>query len=353
MRRRSTRRDDQHVLAEVVHRGSDPDWLQRAQQNRRRWLRRNITIGAALLALVLVVGFLVNEGPRRSGMLDALGITCDEFVVDSGPSQQQIFEPWEDHHSTLVRYAEDHPDGAAAFGAADFITDVEEAAEELGAEPVFAAFRGWTPPSWGFSAQVIDGQLLIGHHQQLWTRTDRVSRVDPATGQADWSAELEHPLQEDWQAPERVLYGVGAAGQRVLLQTPAVNGDTALLTFDIEQDAGPECVRLDGAVDPAEVLQAHPNAWPVVMDINLGRVSDDEFLILHGLTPGEDAPLLASTVDIATQEAAEAGEYAEIYPAGAESEAGEEQQPGSVQQVGDSHYLLSWESGYVLLALSG
>lgn len=352
--------DEKDEIADVVHRGRDRDWLQQAQQSRRRRRRRSLSLTAAVTVAVLTAGFFINDGPRRSGILDAAGLTCGEFVVDAAAADEQVFEPWNDHAATLEAAAELHTDEDGEFDWQVFIAEVEAAADELEAEPLHAVFTGWAPAQRQLSAAAVGGQLLIGHHEEMWTITEAVSVADPQTGQAQWRAALEHPQWEDWQNPERVLYGVGALAGQLVLQTPAANGDTDVVTFDAEDEWNQDCVRLAGGVDPVEVLQEQPRAWPVVMNLNLGRVSDTAFLALHGLSsePGPDH--LLSEVAVTTGEAEPAGDYDQDYPSEADSASAE---PESLQvtgdfgqlaieelkPVGEDHYLLTWDAGSVIL----
>lgn len=356
-------RENPEDLADLVHRGRDKEWLQQAAHNRRRQRRRRLSIGAVVVVLLLVAGFLLDDGPRRSGMLDAVGITCGEYLTDSGTAQQQIFEPWGEHPAALEDALPERPTENGDFDADAFQQEVEQVAAQLDAEPVQAVFRGWTQPTRWISAEPVGGRLLIGHHDETWTVTDRVSVVSPETGESRWSVQLEHPVQEDWQEPERMLYGVGAAGDRLLLQTPAINGDTDLVVIDTRDESDRECVRLAGDVDPVEVLQEQPRAWPVVMNLNLGRLSETGFLLLHGLDAEQDTPLLASQVDISTHEIGPAREYEEVYPPDSEYSSAQlealdvqadlrELEVEEIQPLGDAHYLLTWDAGYIILEQS-
>lgn len=353
-------RENPEDLTDLVHRAHDEEWLEQAAHNRHRQRRRRLSIGALVVVLVLVAGFLLYDGPRRSGMLDAMGITCGEYIVDAGASQEQIFEPWDDHEATLSNALRQRPEEQGEFDLSGFGNEVDAVASEMDVEPVHALFRGWTSPAQRLSAEAIDGALVVGHHDQVWTLTDRVSVADPESGQTRWTVELEHPLWEDWQAPERALYGVGAAGDRILLQTPAVNGDTDLVVLDTHDEQGQECVRFDGDVDPVEVLQDHPRAWPVMINLNLTRLSDTEFLVLHGLDGESGSPMLASEVDIDSHEVLLVGEYPEAYlpdtaNSAVEAESVEveaelsELQVEDIQPLGDAHYLLTWDAGYIIL----
>lgn len=353
--------EDQHELHDVVHRGRDRTWLEQAQQNRRRRRRRSLAAAAAAAAVILLLGFLVNDGPRRSGMLDALGLTCGEFVAEAGAAEDQIFEPWRTHADTLDAAAYQHSGEGRQFNAETFSDEVTAAAAQLDSEPAYAVFTGWVPAQRQLSAAAVGGELLVGHHEEMWTITEAVSVVDPGTGVSTWRAELEDPMREEWQNPQRALYGVGALDGRVVLQTPAVSGDTDLVTFDAQNDWSRDCVRLYGDVDPVEVLQENPRAWPVVMNLNLGRLSGTSLLALHGLDLERGAEAhRASEVDIASGRAEPAGESHQVYPpdsAPAAEEAATRWEDGDASHViieevtplGQDHYLLIWEAGAIIL----
>ena len=355
--------EEQHELTDVVHRGRDDAWLQQAQQNRRRRRRRSLGLIAAVTVAVLTAGFFINDGPRRSGMLDAAGLTCGEFVVAAAAADEQIFEPWDEHAATLEAAAELHTDDDAEFDWQAFTAEVEAAAAQLEAEPLHAVFTGWTPGEREASAAAVGGQLLIGHHEEMWTITEAVSVADPETGQAQWRADLEHPQWEDWQNPERVLYGVGALAGQLVLQTPAANGDTDVVTFDAEDEWNQDCIRLAGNVDPVEVLKEQPRAWPVVMNLNLGRISHSAFLALHGLDSEQGSGHLLSEVEATTGEAEPAGDYDQAYPPDSEHFAAERESLHvaedfdelvieELKPVGEAHYLLTWDAGSVILQRS-
>lgn len=352
--------DEKPELAHVVHRGRDSAWLQQAQHNRRRRRRRSLSLTAAVTAAVLTAGFFINDGPRRSGILDAAGLTCGEFVVDSAASEEQIFEPWDAHAATLEAAAEQRTSDDPVFDGEAFIEDAEAAAAQLEAEPLHGLFTGWTPGQRQLSAAAVGGELLIGHHDEMWTITEAVSVADPETGQAQWRADLEHPRWEDWQNPERVLYGVGALAGQVVLQTPAANGDTEVVIFDAEDEWSQDCIRLAGHVDPVEVLKEQPRAWPVVMNLNLGRTSDSAFLALHGLDSEQGSGHLLSEVEVTTGEAEPAGDYDQAYPPDSEHFAAERESLHvaedfdelvieELKPVGEAHYLLTWDAGAVIL----
>lgn len=312
---------------------------------------------AVVTVAVLTAGFFINDGPRRSGMLDVFGVTCGEFVVNIHSGDEQLFESWQDHPATLAEAAAEQPAVEDGFAPEIFIEDVEAAAAEADAEPVHAVFTGWAPADRQFSVAAVGGELLIGHHPQMWTVTEAVSSASPHTGELHWTAELEHPLWEDWQNPERVLYGVGSAGGQPLLQTPTASGDTDLLVLGPQDGQVQKCVRLEGQVNPVDVLQEQRRAWPVVMNLNLGRLSDDVFSILHGLDPETDEPLLVSEVDISAGESEVVGEYAEYSPSALEYAEVEQDSLGSYSQLdvddlkplGSDHLLLTWESGSIIL----
>lgn len=307
---------------------------------------------------MLTAGFFINDGPRRSGILDAAGLTCGEFVVEAAASDEQVFEPWNDHAATLAAAADVHPDDDE-FDLGSLIADVEAAAAQLGAEPLHAVFTGWVPADRQLSAAAVGGELLIGHHLQMWTITEAVSVADPQTGHTQWRADLEHPQREDWQRPERVLYGVGAVAGQLVLQTPAVNGDTDLVTFDTAGQWSQDCIRLPGAVDPVQALQEQPRAWPVVMNLNRGRISDSSFLALHGLDSEQGPDHLVSEIEVASGEAEPAGEYEQVYPPDSVYGPTEESVEAAedfnqlaideLQPLGEAHYLLTWDAGAVIL----
>lgn len=353
-----TRSDEK--LDEVVHRGKDREWLDQLRINRKQWIRRNISISAIITVLALIAAFLLNDGPRRSGLMDAMGVTCGEYVTDYGPVQEEIFESWGDHLITLDTVATQRSAEGGEFDSEVFAEDVAQVAQELDAEPIHGLFRGWTQPSWTVSAAPVGGQLLIGHHEKLWTITERVSLADVETGDIRWSANLEHPTQDEWQEPTQVLSGVGVAGSTVILQTPTVSEDTDVLIFDVGSEGGMECIRLEGDVDTVEVLHDEPRIWPAVMNLNQRRISETGFLVLHGQDEELGSPHRTSRVIVDTLEVEPQSQFAEVYPPDPQFTAVEEDeidvgggfgelQGGSVQPLGEEYYLVTWESGYIIL----
>lgn len=352
-------------IHDVVHRGRNRDWLEEAQESRRRRRRRILGLSAAGLVGLTIATFLVQDGPRRSGMLDALGVTCGEFVTEYGESQQEIFEPWPEHLDTLREAAEERPSEDGNFHVDLFTEEVEDIALQLEAEPSWALFRGWSPPDRTLSAEPVGDKLFIGHHEDIWVFSEAVSIADPATGQTQWSVELEHPTRDDWREPTRVLNGVGSAGDYLLLQTPAVNGDTDVVAFDTASDTM-DCLRLEGAVDTVEVLDSQQRAWPNTMNLNHGRTGESEFLLVHGLDEEEEDPydgmdpvLEVSRVTVDPLEDELEGPMDEVYPPENEytqAEAETVEVSGdfqtldleSIQPLGEQHYFLTWENGYII-----
>lgn len=352
--------DSAPYLEAVVHRDSDRQWLERAEKSRKLWVRRRLSLAAVLAVSVLGLTFILNEGPRRSGILDALGLTCGEYLTEVTTEPAEVFQPWEEHSRRLEMIAADHPDGATAFDSSRSVAALEHAAQAAGYRPVAGGFRGWTPPERDFSAAAMGGHIVVGHHDDVWTVTDRVSVLRPDLLRTEVTVELEHPRRKEWQPPERLLYAVGATEHDLVLQTPSLSGDTDIVTVPMGERAAGACLRLEGDVDPVEVLQNQARAWQVVMDLNLARFNTEEFAVLHGLTGESGGQTRATRIRVANGEI-ESLRAPDAYPP--EGDVGEARSaiphfdeaaavaPLEVKPVDDTHLLLEWEHGYVVLEL--
>ena len=340
-------------LTAAYSRGRDQDWKEQAQQNHRQWRRRSLTIGSGAAAVGLVVLFIVYDYPRESGLTDAMGLTCGEYVHPGEPADaDDPYESWDLHLQTLT--AEQSLDVDA------FLSAVDSASGEVDAEPVLGHFRGRSTTQRQHSEAVVGDQLMLGHHEEFWTGTDRVSLYDPAAAQITWTAQTIHPVRDHHLADEsrpRVLYGVGASDSQIVLQTPTHRGDTDLVVVS-NPATETECHRLEGGADTQQILSAQQGrvtAWSQVIDLSAGQVGEDEFLIHHGHS--EDSPEhQISVVDLATGES-EPTEMpldlprAEASPVeiAAEAQQLSDEDFESLQPLGEEHYLLTWEAGSIIL----
>lgn len=346
-----------NALTAAYSRGRKHDWMAEKRESRRRWRRRRLLQGSGIAAAVGVVAFIVYDYPRESGLTDALGLTCGEYVHVGDPSEvEPPFEDWAAHQQTLS--SDDDVDEQQLISA------VEIVAQEFDAEPVLGQFTAGGITQRQHSAASVGDQLLIGHHEENWSSTDRVSLFDPQTVSITWTAQTIHPVRDHSLADsrQRVLYGVGTTGSHVVLQTPTYHGDTDLVTAELGSDDDPECLRLDGGVDTQQITgeyQGRAAAWSQVLNLNAGRLSENEFQIHHGLD--EDTPEhQLSAVDVVSErvEPAElpvdidsAAEPMEI-PAAAQEQFDQEQSDTgfeSLTSVGEDHLLLTWQAGSVIL----
>ncbi|WP_150460707.1 hypothetical protein [Nesterenkonia ebinurensis] len=338
-------------LIAFYSRGRDEQWQQKKRENYRKWRRRTIAITATVAVGGFVTLSVVYNMHREWGIIDALGLTCGEYVHIGEPSQaEQPFHSWQEH---LAYVAEQSSDQTEALETA-----AEAVAEDISAVPVLGAYRGPVPTAREFSAAVFGEELIIGHHDEMWSGTDRVSVLDPDTAEISFTAETVHPTRDHDLADDarrRVLYGIGAAGTHIILQTPTYHGNTDVVIIDRAEGHETDCLRLDGGIDTSQFLSEHPEetgAWPQVLNLNAGQVGETEFLIHHGHSPETRHQL--SRVDIATTEAGEPQEVEPLPGTDTELEVPEEvvAQIGTeglrLDSVGEEHYLLSWEAGYII-----
>lgn len=310
-------------------------------------------IGSGAAAAALIAVFVIYDYPRKSGLTDVLGLTCGEYVQIGDPHAVPApLEQWEAHRQALAE-AEDL-DGEGVLAA------VELLATAVGAQPLMGQFHEALTQR-EISATVAGADLVIGHHDQSWSRTDRVSVFDVQTREVTWTAELTHPVHDPSLAGEerpQLLYGVGTAEGLVVLQTPTYRGDTDLVIADPSSDSGKDCVRLDGAVDTLEVLSAQPEpvrAWSQTLNLNAGQPSGHELLVHHGVHSGSPQHTL-SVLDVPAAEAQPATRHRHDFFDPAEQIDIPEEAYQAVRhdlerltRLGESHYLLTWEAGYVLL----
>ena len=176
-------------LTAAYHRGRDQDWVDQQRKSHHRWRRRTVSIGSASVAALLVVLFFVYGYPRESGLTDAMGLTCGEYVHVGHPAEAaQPFETWDAHQRALS--AEDDVDDEQLVSAVELIS------QQMDADPTLGQLSAGGVTERVDSVAAIGDQLVIGHHQEYWTGTDRVSLVDPQTATITWTAETIHPRAE-------------------------------------------------------------------------------------------------------------------------------------------------------------
>lgn len=344
---------------EAAQRLGRRDWMEPAERKRKKWGRKRTVAVIAGGAVVAGGAFLISDGPRLTGMTEALGWTCGEYVHPGvlEPSNQdqpwrgdghpqEFFEPWEDQVQRLQASATDD-DEYNADAVAEFVEDVQALADQNAVEPTFGAFKGWSPQRGGFSAIAGETSVILAEHLETQSSSDRVSLISAESGETTISAALEHPQREHWEDREPVLYGVAESNRELVLQTPTDRGNTDVVVVG-EDDEILECIRLEGGFAPTRYQEGYPTAWHSVMD--LGQVQnrdEDSFLIVHGRDM-EDAgsPHMISSVDIATEEV-------EAFSGNLEWEeelgmdlAGFE--VSALEELGDGHYFLDWHYGYII-----
>lgn len=341
-----------NALTAAYSRAHKHDWVAEKRDSHRRWRRRRLLQGVGIAAAVGVVAFIVYDYPRESGLTDALGLTCGEYVHLGDPSEvQPPFADWAAHQQALS--------GDDDVDEQQLISAVETVAQEHDAQPILGQFDAGGITERQHSAAAVGDQLLIGHHEEYWTGTDRVTLFDPQTASITWTAQTIHPVRDHSvaQSRQRVLYGVGTTDSHVVLQTPTYNGDTDVVTAELGSDDDPDCLRLEGGVYTQGILgeyQGRATAWSQVLNLNAGRLGENEFQIHHGLD--EDTPEhQLSAVEVLTErvepaepplDVAAAAEPVEI-PAAAQEQYDEGFE--TLQTVGENHYLLTWEAGSVIL----
>lgn len=345
---------------EAAQRLGRRDWMEPAEKNRKKWGRKRtvaVIVGGAVFASGV---FIISDGPRVTGMTEAMGWTCGEYVHPGAlePSDsdqpwrgeghpQEFFETWEDQVQRLQAHAaEDEEYGSDAVAA--FVEEVESLAQDNGLEPTFGAFRGWSPTRGGFSATAGESSVILAEHLETQSSSDRVSLISPESGEARISAALEHPQREHWEDREPVLYGVGEADSELVLQTPTDRGNTDVVVVGADLNENPECIRLEGGFAPTRYQEGYPTAWHSVMD--LGQVQnrdEDSFLIIHGRdVDGAGSPHMISAVDIATEEAETFAGNLEWEEASEMELAGFE--VSGLEELGEGHYFLDWGYGYII-----
>lgn len=342
-----------NLLTAAYQRGRDQDWVAQARSNRRKWRRRTVVIGSISAAVIFVVMFILYGYPRESGLTDALGLTCGEYVHVGDPSEvEPPFEDWTAHQQALS--------AGPTVDDEQLISAVEVISQEMDVKPTLGQFGAGGITMREHSAAAVGHQLLIGHHNEYWTSTDRISLVDPATGTITWTAETIHPAPNHELADEgrqRVLYGVGATDSHLVLQTPTYQGDTDLVVAELGSSDEPECLRLKGGVNTQQILgdhQGRATAWSQVLNLNAGRTRENEMLIHHGLYEDASDHQL-SAVDIVSEDVESAALALQIQSAEESMEipaaAQEEFDEGfeSLKPVGEDHLLLTWDLGAVIL----
>ncbi|RJN31846.1 hypothetical protein [Nesterenkonia natronophila] len=346
--------EDKGRLTGFYGRAKDEQWHQQKHENHRRWRRRTVGLGLAVAAAVIVAAFVIYDYPRESGLTDTLGLTCGEYVQIGDPqSVESPMNQWEVHRQEVA--AADEVDGEGFLAAAEIV------AAKFEAEPLMGQFYEAITQRES-SAAVVGEDLVIGHHQAFWSATDRVSVFSVTAEAITWTAELDHPVHDQDLAGDdrpRVLYGVGTTDDLVVLQTPTYRGDTDLVIADKNSAQGSKCVRLEGAVDTVEVLTAQPDpvrAWSQTINLNARKTSANGYLIYHG--GQQDSPHHeVSLVDVATEEVQpDPGVSLGSHTAKGEIEIPREAHEAAAEElqhlapVGENHYLLTWEAGYLLFA---
>lgn len=264
-------------LTDLYRQGRDGDWLEQKRQNHRKWRRRSIAVGSGVTILALTGMFVIYDMPRETGLTDALGLTCGEYVTPTDPAEaEQIF--------TAVDLEAEGP---------------TEIADALGAEPTVSAPR---IDRGDYSVTTAGEWIVLAHHEELWYGTDRVSVLDPETTEVVWTADIEHPRWDGIDERPRVLSGVGASGDRLILQTPTYRGDTDLVVADLTGAEAEGCIRLDGASADENLVTPYPRDLPLVSDVTAGIDGDGHFLQVHGwdIDAGVEAndQLVVSRVDL-------------------------------------------------------
>ena len=341
----------------VYSRGRKHDWMAEKRESRRRWRRRRLLQGSGIPPAVGVVTSSSTDYPRESGLTDALGLTCGEYVHVGDPSEvEPPFEDWAAHQQTLSSDNNVDPQ--------QLVSAVEIIGQEFDAEPILGQFDAGGITQRRHSAAAVGDQLIMGHHGGYWSGTDRVSLFDPQNSLDRLDSADDSPRP----GPQRGRFpSAGALRRRndklhVVLQTPTYHGDTDLVTAELGSDDDPECLRLDGAVDTQQITgeyQGRATAWSQVLNLNAGRFGENEFQIHHGLDEGTPEHQL-SAVDVVTErvEPAElpvdidsAAEPMEI-PAAAQEQFDQEQSDTgseSLTSVGEDHLLLTWDVGSIIL----
>lgn len=347
------------TAAEAAQRLGRRDWMEPAEKNRKKWGRKRTVALIVGATVVLSGGFVISDGPRLTGMTEAMGLTCGEYVHPGvlEPSDndqpwrgeghpQEFFDPWDDQVQQLEAHPSDEGQHSADAVAA-FIDAVESLAEENDLEPTFGAFKGWSPARGGFSATAGETSVILSEHLETQSSSDRVSLISAESGEVSISAALEHPQREHWEDREPVLYGVGEADGQLVLQTPTDRGNTDVVVVGAQADEDPECIRLEGGFAPTRYQEGYPTAWHSVMD--LGQVQnrdEDSFLVIHGRDMNDPgSPHQISSVDIAAEEV-------ETFDGDLEWD-----QPGvdlagfetsGLEELGEGHYFLDWGYGYII-----
>ncbi|WP_345476190.1 hypothetical protein [Nesterenkonia rhizosphaerae] len=365
----------------MVHRGKDRDWVDRATESRRRLVRRRVTVGTVVVVAILTATFLLYDGPRRSGLLDALGTTCGEFVVPKpadAPRGERVFTAWDEH---MVDLSASFRDEAVAEEFTEFRDNVDRFATEHDLRPSLGTFRGWSPAGREFVAAANGELLVLGLTPTSWTLIEGLAVLDPGTGAAQGYAELSDPTRGEWQNPQRLLIGLGNWGDLAVLQTTTASGDTDVVVWDPVAGEKTECLRLKGAELNVDRLGAYPPTLIRVADLNSGLSAPGQMLIVHGREPVRyygNAPedLMLSTVDLEASKVTLIGEdlsqddviqllrERSLHSGSGPEDTGrgEEEPPSeeadvlpsasleeeNLQPLGQEHFVLDWGAGYII-----
>lgn len=362
-------------LHEVVHRGRDRTWVQEATAKRRRWIRRRVWWAGTAIVAVMVTAFLMDGGPRWSGLLDAVGATHCEFLQVVAPQgQPPVWSSWAEFTERDDSGADPRAGSGSGAGSgstegagtsAEELDAVAGIAEASGLSPSLAASRPEALTQRRFTVRALGEQLVVAHHDESWTGTDRVHVVNPVSGEVSWAAELTHPVRNPDHADDprrRVLLGAGVIDDTVVLQTPTHDGTgTDVALAPLNEQGVAECVRLGPPAQTSELLQDVESAWVQVINLNQWWDGEDQVLVLHGdpdheISPGETE--LGTWVNLTTAETdgTETFDVSSGYPdfvTGATEAETILQDPVlgeyQLEPVGERSYLLTWGKGYVVL----
>lgn len=383
-------------LHEVVHRGKDEGWVDQAVSRRRQQISRRRRLTAAVVLIAVVVIFILSDGPRRTGILDAVGYTCGEFVhplsaeelqeTDFGawtPGHTQEaestiaaspFQPWQEHQQALYTHLED-PE--AQVSVEEFAQGLHELEEE-GFHPELGAFRAWTPGQREFVASAVGEQLVVGHTPSSWSVLQSVVLIDPASGQPQTlgtdepaAFRLEDPLRGEWEEPRRLMMGLGVWEHQLGLQTHTVSGDTDLVVIDLAEGTV-ACERLDGAEDETSSMPAYQQVLGRTADLSPMLDDQDRVLVPHGSQREREygqsrSDVALSAVEISTgsldsellaqqhtpeETNALVQQLLQAEPAHLTSNGTQEVSPSFTSQnlvpLGGDRWFLDWEYGYLV-----
>ncbi len=357
----------------LIARTRDAEWLEQAQQNRRRRRRRMLKLGAAGAAVAVVAVFLLQDGLRRSGLLDAVGYTCGEFIH---PEENLSDQPRNTHFSSWAAFeeqlVENFEPGEGYEDPGELLSQMQEYAQALGMTPVSGAFLGWSITEQPFVASAVGEQLLVGHTSQAWSLVDSLMVVDPATGEALSYAAIRDSQRRDEDSPTRLLLGAGVVEDYMVIQVRAANGDTHAVRLGITGADDSECLRLPGVETEADQLGALPVVLRRVVDLS-STYQDAQLSIAHGRearpAPGSPDPGMSlSQIDVqqwevlSTQEGLSDDQAVQelsrhVHTSSdsldldvAEAEVAFAGAVRSVRSLQQNQYLITWEHGYLVLA---